>query len=216
MSCWRTSRRGRWTGSVSVMLCSGKSTRGSCTRAAPVTEMTVVTANRPAMDLTVQAMVGVTSVTGFPDAPPVKAGVAIADFMAGVHMYAGIVSALWRRETTGQGALVEVAMFDAAFPPLLSSLAMALGTRRRDARRGPETGIPAWPRRPTTSTRRATATSRSSASPTANGARSPRSSAGRRSPTTSASPRAALRVENLDALDAAVDSVDRRRARAMR
>ena len=60
--------------------------------------------------------------------PPVKAGVAIADFMAGVHMYAGIVSALWRRETTGQGSLVEVAMFDAAFPPLLSSLAMALGT----------------------------------------------------------------------------------------
>jgi CoA:oxalate CoA-transferase len=84
--------------------------------------------NRPAMDLTVQAMLGVNSVTGFPDAPPVKAGVAIADFMAGVHMYAGIVSALWRREVTGQGGLVEVAMFDAAFPPLLSSLAMALGT----------------------------------------------------------------------------------------
>jgi crotonobetainyl-CoA:carnitine CoA-transferase CaiB-like acyl-CoA transferase len=84
--------------------------------------------DRPAMDLTVQAMVGVTSVTGFPDAPPVKAGVAIADFMAGVHMYAGIVSALWRRERTGQGSCVEVAMFDAALPSLLSSLAMALGT----------------------------------------------------------------------------------------
>jgi CoA:oxalate CoA-transferase len=82
----------------------------------------------PAMDLTVQAMVGVMSVTGFPDAPPVKAGVAIADFMAGVHMYAGIVSALWRRERTGEGALVEVPMFDATLPALLSSLAMALGT----------------------------------------------------------------------------------------
>ena len=66
--------------------------------------------------------------TGFPDAPPVKAGVAIADFMAGVHMYGGIVSALWRRERTGEGSLVEVAMFDAALPSLLSSLAMALGT----------------------------------------------------------------------------------------
>jgi CoA:oxalate CoA-transferase len=85
--------------------------------------------SRPAMDLTVQAMLGVNSVTGFPDAPPVKAGVAIADFMAGVHMYGGIVSALWRREATGQGTLVEVAMFDAALPTLLSSLAMALGTK---------------------------------------------------------------------------------------
>jgi crotonobetainyl-CoA:carnitine CoA-transferase CaiB-like acyl-CoA transferase len=84
--------------------------------------------DHPAMDLTVQAMVGVTSVTGFPDAPPVKAGVAIADFMAGVHMYAGIVTALVRRERTGQGSSVEVPMFDAAFPALLSSLAVALGT----------------------------------------------------------------------------------------
>lgn len=84
--------------------------------------------HRPAMDLTVQAMVGVTSVTGYPDQPPVKAGVAVADFAAGVHMYGGIVSALLRRERTGEGGTVEVAMFDAAFPSLLSSLAVALGT----------------------------------------------------------------------------------------
>lgn len=82
----------------------------------------------PAMDLTVQAMVGVLSVTGFPGTPPVKAGAAIADFMAGVHMYAGIVTALLRRESTGHGARVEVPMFDATLPALLSSLAMALGT----------------------------------------------------------------------------------------
>ena len=85
--------------------------------------------DRPAMDLTVQAMVGVTSVTGFPEAPPVKAGVAVADFMAGVHMYGGVVTALLRRERTGEGGTVEVAMFDAAFPSLLSSLAVALGTQ---------------------------------------------------------------------------------------
>ncbi len=84
--------------------------------------------DRPAMDLTVQAMVGVTSVTGYPDQPPVKAGVAVADFAAGAHMYGGIVSALLRRERTRKGGTVEVAMFDAAFPPLLSSLAVALGT----------------------------------------------------------------------------------------
>lgn len=82
----------------------------------------------PAMDLTVQAMVGVLSVTGFPESPPVKAGVAIADFMAGVHMYAGIVTALFQRERVGRGARIDVSMFDATLPATLSSLAMALGT----------------------------------------------------------------------------------------
>lgn len=82
----------------------------------------------PAMDLTVQAMVGVLSVTGFPESPPVKAGVAIADFMAGVHMYAGIVTALFQRERSGSGARIDVSMFDATLPATLSSLAMALGT----------------------------------------------------------------------------------------
>ena len=48
----------------------------------------------PAMDLTVQAMTGVMSTTGFPDRPPVKAGPAIADFFGGVHLYAGLVTAL--------------------------------------------------------------------------------------------------------------------------
>ena len=42
--------------------------------------------DRPAMDLTVQADTGVLSSTGFPDGPPVKAGVAVADFMGGVHL----------------------------------------------------------------------------------------------------------------------------------
>jgi crotonobetainyl-CoA:carnitine CoA-transferase CaiB-like acyl-CoA transferase len=81
-----------------------------------------------AMDLTVQAMAGVMSVTGFPDSPPVKAGVAISDFMAGVHLYAGIVTALLQREHTGIGSLVEVPMLDATLPTLLSSLAVVLGT----------------------------------------------------------------------------------------
>lgn len=81
-----------------------------------------------AMDLTVQAMAGVMSVTGFPDAPPVKAGVAISDFMAGVHLYGGIVTALLQREHTGLGSLVEVPMLDATLPSLLSSLAVVLGT----------------------------------------------------------------------------------------
>ena len=82
----------------------------------------------PAMDLTVQAMTGVMSTTGFPDRPPVKAGPAIADFFGGVHLYAGLVTALYDRAVTGKGRLVEVAMMEALYPSLSSSLGLYYGS----------------------------------------------------------------------------------------
>ena len=78
----------------------------------------------PAMDLTLQAMSGVMSITGSPDTPPFKAGPAICDFMAGIHLYGAIVTALFERSVTGHASTVEVSMLDSAFPPLLSSLGM--------------------------------------------------------------------------------------------
>ena len=47
--------------------------------------------NFPAMDLTVQAMSGVMSVTGFADRPPVKSGPALCDFFAGIHLYLSLI-----------------------------------------------------------------------------------------------------------------------------
>ncbi len=82
----------------------------------------------PAMDLTVQAMAGVMSITGFPDRPPVKAGPALCDFFAGVHLYGAITTALYEREKTGIGRQVEVAMMDAVYPSLSSSLGLHFGT----------------------------------------------------------------------------------------
>ncbi|MGI4944651.1 MAG: CaiB/BaiF CoA transferase family protein [Janthinobacterium lividum] len=82
----------------------------------------------PAMDLTVQAMAGVMSITGFPDRPPVKAGPALCDFFAGVHLYGAITTALYEREKTGIGRQVEVAMLDAVYPSLSSSLGLHFGT----------------------------------------------------------------------------------------
>ena len=81
----------------------------------------------PAMDLTVQAMAGVMSITGFPDRPPVKAGPALCDFFAGTHLYGAIVTALFEREKTGLGRRVEVAMMDAVYPSLSSSLGLFHG-----------------------------------------------------------------------------------------
>ena len=74
------------------------------------------------MDLTVQAVSGIMSITGFPDGPPVKAGPAVVDFMSGIHLYAGVMTALYERSVTGKGRLVEVAMQESVYPALASSL----------------------------------------------------------------------------------------------
>ena len=81
----------------------------------------------PAMDLTVQAIAGVMSVTGFPDRPPVKSGPALCDFFGGVHLYGALVTALYERERTGVGRLVEVSMQEAVYPSLASNLGLYYG-----------------------------------------------------------------------------------------
>ena len=75
-----------------------------------------------AMDITVQAMTGVMAVTGDGDGPPLKAGPALCDFLGGIHLYAAIVTALFQRERTGAGLVVDVAMQDAVFPTLASQI----------------------------------------------------------------------------------------------
>lgn len=81
----------------------------------------------PAMDLTIQAMSGAMSVTGFPHREPVKAGPALGDFLGGIHLYGAIMTALYQRERTGSGSCVEVAMLDAVYPSLMSSLGLHFG-----------------------------------------------------------------------------------------
>ncbi len=75
-----------------------------------------------AMDITVQAMSGVVSITGNDGEPPLKSGPALCDMLGGIHLYATIVSALYRREQTGKGAVIDVAMQDAVLPTLASAL----------------------------------------------------------------------------------------------
>lgn len=74
-----------------------------------------------AMDFTIQAASGIMSVTGEPDGPPMKAGPTLVDFMGGIHLYAGVMTALYQRERTGLGQLVEVAMQETVYPTLASS-----------------------------------------------------------------------------------------------
>lgn len=81
-------------------------------------------AQYPAMDLTIQAMSGALQVTGYADLPPVKCGPAIADFLAGIHFYGAIVTALYERERSGVARRLEVSMQDAIYASLSSNLGM--------------------------------------------------------------------------------------------
>lgn len=81
----------------------------------------------PAMDLTVQAISGVMSVTGFPDQPPVKAGPAVADFFGGIHLYGAIMTALFERERSGRVRDVDVSMLESVYPSLMSPLGLYYG-----------------------------------------------------------------------------------------
>jgi itaconate CoA-transferase len=68
--------------------------------------------NKKAYDLLVQFETGLVSITGTPESP-CKAGISVADIAAGMYAFSGILMALYRREKTGQGGLVQVSLFDA-------------------------------------------------------------------------------------------------------
>jgi crotonobetainyl-CoA:carnitine CoA-transferase CaiB-like acyl-CoA transferase len=63
-------------------------------------------------DAVMQGEGGLMSITGTPDRPPVRLGVAIADIVTGMFAAQGVTTALFARERTGRGQLVDVAMLD--------------------------------------------------------------------------------------------------------
>jgi itaconate CoA-transferase len=67
--------------------------------------------DKKAYDLLVQCEAGLVSVTGTPEVPS-KVGIAVADIAAGMYAYSGILAALLRRERTGEGAALEVSLFE--------------------------------------------------------------------------------------------------------
>ncbi|MCS6801198.1 MAG: CaiB/BaiF CoA-transferase family protein [Chloroflexota bacterium] len=68
--------------------------------------------DRKAYDLLLQGEGGVLAVTGTP-AEPAKAGISVADIAAGMYALSGILAALYERERTGEGTVLDIAMIDA-------------------------------------------------------------------------------------------------------
>jgi formyl-CoA transferase len=71
-------------------------------------------ADRPALDIIVQAMSGLMSITGEEGGGPVKVGVSIADLSAALYGTIAILAALRARDRDGRGQLVDVSMFESA------------------------------------------------------------------------------------------------------
>ncbi len=66
----------------------------------------------PGMDQVLQGMGGLMSITGEPDGPPIKVGVAVADIAGGMFAAYGIVVALFNRETGGKGQMIDLSLLD--------------------------------------------------------------------------------------------------------
>jgi CoA:oxalate CoA-transferase len=75
----------------------------------------------PAYDLVVQAMSGLMAATGEEGGAPLKVGESIADLVAGLFASWSIMAALVQRNATGQGAALDIAMYDALFSMLTTS-----------------------------------------------------------------------------------------------
>ncbi len=87
-------------------------------------------------DAAMQAQSGLLAMTGEPDGPPVKLGVAWIDVLTGLHAATAALAALRWREATGEGAHVDMALFDVALASLVNQAQNALLTGEAPARLG--------------------------------------------------------------------------------
>ncbi len=74
-------------------------------------------------DAVIQGEAGLMEITGQPDGPPTRVGIAITDYLAGLYAAQGILLALIDRQRTGVGQHVDIALLDS----LISALTLPAG-----------------------------------------------------------------------------------------
>jgi CoA:oxalate CoA-transferase len=77
---------------------------------------------RPALDIVVQAMGGMMSITGEPGGGPVRPGASYGDLTAGLFAAVGILGALHERERSGKGQAIDISMLDAQIAVMENSI----------------------------------------------------------------------------------------------
>jgi CoA:oxalate CoA-transferase len=78
---------------------------------------------RPAYDMVVQGMGGIMSVTGHPGGPPTRVGTSVGDITAGLFALSAVNAALYEREKTGRGRMIDIAMLDCQIAILENAIA---------------------------------------------------------------------------------------------
>jgi formyl-CoA transferase len=78
--------------------------------------------DRPGFGAIAESMGGMRYVTGFPDRPPVRMNLSIGDSLAAMHAVIGALMALNHRRNTGKGQVVDVALYEAVFNMMESTL----------------------------------------------------------------------------------------------
>ncbi|MBI4199905.1 MAG: CoA transferase [Chloroflexi bacterium] len=69
-------------------------------------------AQRPALDIIVQGMSGLMSITGAPGMGPVRVGTSVGDIVAGLYCVIGILAALQERQRSGKGQMLDISMLE--------------------------------------------------------------------------------------------------------
>ena len=97
-------------------------------------------AERAGYDFIIQGMGGMMSITGLPDdqpgGGPLRVGVAVVDLFTGMYTATAILAALFRRERTGEGATVDMALFDTQLAVLANQVSNALVSGKDPPRQG--------------------------------------------------------------------------------
>jgi crotonobetainyl-CoA:carnitine CoA-transferase CaiB-like acyl-CoA transferase len=97
-------------------------------------------ADRAGYDYIIQGMGGLMSVTGLPDGEPgggpMRVGVAVVDLFTGMYACVAILAALHRRDKTGEGAHIDMALFDAQLAMLANQASNALISGEEPPRQG--------------------------------------------------------------------------------
>jgi crotonobetainyl-CoA:carnitine CoA-transferase CaiB-like acyl-CoA transferase len=97
-------------------------------------------ADRAGYDYIIQGMGGLMSITGLPDGVPgggpMRVGVALADLFTGMYTCVAILSALFARERTGEGAHIDMALFDTQLAVLANQASNALVSGKDPPRQG--------------------------------------------------------------------------------